>query len=544
MQYLIILSTIFFIFLAFLNNTNTSISNPFIAYIFFILNIIVKYFPYFLITFCILFIILIKPYLSRKHINLKIVAHTIFQLFSLLIIGIISSFIILMMIAFLELTIFSLILKQNPSILGVKTNSNDILTAIMNNNKPPEIITNDINSQNEVIAIAKASSGVNNFYGNKILETFPKILVMPIKNNSNLLFLDNTLVVKKIDENDMNRISPIIGYQIIKSYFPERKIKSNPKISVLNKNSYDEYRKIDVKEKLSRVDNEILKTERAISSFSAEIEILTNLKNQNEIDRKNILKSKDTQYNKCLSEGTYTANVFTPINTEDFCLELTKNWDDEFKTKDAEGERLTTTITEKDKILKDYIFYNTYFKSQKILIDASSGNIPSELGVFEPTDKIKIIVSDTSSTSIADFFESLSHEYLHFTSYSPNKKLESSFFEEALTEYFARLAIKSSLKTDTNLGYPAHIKIIEQMNKNISEPDLADIYFNKDQDELEKKINLVYGDDFYNKNIILFESLQYTSDKTQVLQIVNRIMEKLGGNPLQENEIFSKESRI
>lgn len=544
MRLLIFIVITFFIFLAFVGNIESSINNPFIAYIFLILNTFVKYFPYFLISFCIIFLFLIRPFISKKHLNLKIISHTLFQVFSIITIGIISSFLILMFIAFLELNIFSVILRQNPSLLGVKTNTNDILKSIESNNVPPEIITNDTGSQNEVIAIAKAASGTNNFYGNKIIEGLPNFLIIPINNNSNLLFLDNTLVVKEIDEKDMSKLSPAIGYQIIKSYFPNRSIKSNPKISVLNKNSYGSFREKDVDGKLVKVDVEIAKTERAISSFSAEITSLTDLKNQNETDQNTILKKRDTEYSKCLSEGTYKSNVFIPRNTEESCQELTKKWDDEYKLKEDEEKKLAITLSEKNEILEEYNFYNTYFNSQKKLIDASSGNIPSELGVFEPNDKIKIIVSDKSATAIADFFESLSHEYLHFTSYIPGKRLESSFFEEALTEYFARLAIKSSLKTDTNLGYPASVKIIEQLSKNISEPDLEEIYFNKDQQELEKKINLVYGENFYNDNIVLFESLQYTSDRDQVLEIVNMLMEKIGGEPLDEDDIFSNRSQI
>jgi len=544
MKLLTIITVLFFVFIAFFGNIETSINNPFIAYLFFILKIILEYFPYFLIGFCILFLILIKPYLSKKQLNLKIILHNLFQIFSLLVIGIISSFLILALIAFLELNTFSLILKQNPSFLGVKTNTEDILNAIRSNNIPPHIITNDKDSENEVIAIAKATSGINNFYGSKVLSGFPSLLIFPIKINNNLLFLDNTLVVKKIDENDMQKLSPLIGYLIIKNYFSSRYIKSNPTVTVLNKNSYKNFRKNDVNDKLTKIEIEINKTDSAVSSLSADIKKGRTDITQATESKKTVLKDRDDEYNKCLSAGTYKLNVFTPKNTKEFCQEINKKWEVEFKKSENQEKFLTKVLAENEKLLKEYQFYNSYYKAQKQLINLSTNNITSELGVFEPPYLIKIIVNDSSSNKIADYFESLSHEYLHFTSYTSNKRLESSFFEESLTEYFARQAIKSSLNKDTNLGYPLSVKIIEEISKKISDPELTDIYFNKDQQGLEDKINLVYGDNFYRKNIVLFETLHLTQGSQEALEVANKIMEKIDGDPISEKDIFSKESDI
>lgn len=544
MRLIITLSIIFFIFLVFLGNSETEISNPFLAYLFFILKTIVKYFPYFLIAFCILFLFLIRLYLSRKHLTLKIISHTIFQIIIIGVVGVFISFIILVFVAFLELNIFSVILNQNPGFLGVKTNTQEIKEAIGANNIPPIIITNDNNSENEVIAIAKATSGTNNFYGNRILDAVPNFFILPVGNNSKLLFLDNTLVVKEIDTRDMQIISPVIGYQIIKNYFSLRNIKPNPKISVMNNDAYNTFRQGDAKKKLTRVDIELNKVDQEIVKLNEEIEEENESIEQNETAQREILIQRDKEYNACLSEGRYEAKIFIQKNTEEFCREIITEWEDNYIDAVNEGKQLSKGLGDKQKKLGEYKFFNDYFNAQKKIINISAGNIPSELGIFEPPGTIRIITNNASGTAIADYFNTLSHEYLHYTSYTPDKRLNGSFFEEALTEYFAKQAIKSSLHTETNQGYPVLVKIIEELSKKISEPDLTEIYFNKDQTGLENKLDLVYGENFYKDNVVLFESLLYAADTNQALQIANSIMRKIGGTPLEKKDLLSKESKI
>jgi hypothetical protein len=171
--------------------------------------------------------------------------------------------------------------------------------------------------------------------------------------------------------------------------------------------------------------------------------------------------------------------------------------------------------------------------------------VPNELGVFEPKDKIKIAFATTSSHAIADYLETVAHEYLHYTSYiSQAKRFSDSFFEEGLTEYFARNIIQKELQTTTNLGYPVQVKIITEMTKRIPESDFMDSYFTKDDAELIYMVDRAYGDGFYENNQILFETLQYTSDPKQMLQLANTIMKKIDGQRLTEKDLFSNYSKL
>jgi hypothetical protein len=108
---------------------------------------------------------------------------------------------------------------------------------------------------------------------------------------------------------------------------------------------------------------------------------------------------------------------------------------------------------------------------------------------------------------------------------------------EGLTEYFTRKIVYRNLDINTNMAYPVNIKIINQMAKRIPESDLADIYFNNDQQKLKRTIDLVYGDNFYDQNVITLETLQYSSDPDQILLLANDIMEKIGGEPLDKADL-------
>ncbi len=200
--------------------------------------------------FCAVSGYIIWRHYTKKHTKKK-TFNTVLQIFEIILISIFSAFVILLVIGFLELNIFSYLLNKNPASLGVKTETTQIYNAIKNNNQPPTIITSDKNSQDKVVAIAKATSGTDNFFGKIILSSIPHFFILPIKNNdSNLLFLDNTLIIAKLDTRDLQKLSPLIGYQLVKQYFSDRIVRSYPITSVMSEKEYQDFRKKDAFEKL------------------------------------------------------------------------------------------------------------------------------------------------------------------------------------------------------------------------------------------------------------------------------------------------------
>ena len=77
------------------------------------------------------------------------------------------------------------------------------------------------------------------------------------------------------------------------------------------------------------------------------------------------------------------------------------------------------------------------------------------------------------------------------------------------------------------------------MTKRIAENDLAQIYFNGDQTGLEKLLDRVYGEGFFENNQILLETIHYSSDTGQILELTNEIMTKIGGELLRNDRPIS-----
>ena len=545
MKVFIVITTIVLIFSVFLGNANSAIANPLLSYLLYVINMIISYSPLLIIIFTIMFIFFLKKNYTKDRLKLHTLFHNFTQIIFALIISIFSAFVILLVIALIELNIFSVLVNLNPGALGIKAKTDEIYNDLKNKSQAPKIVLGNSGSKNIVVALAKTAGGTDNLYSDRLINIIPNLFIFPINEDSySLLLMDNTLIVNSINPKDIEKISSVLGFLYIKNNFPLRAVKSYPKVSIMDENTFLTFRQKDLEEKTKKIDKEILKIQNAVSSVSASVELDKIDVENNKLESGNILKARDKEYNACLSEGSYVKGKFIPINTESFCGEILKKWETDYVISENTGKELTKKIEAKEKNLKEYQYFDNYFKAYKKLNDASSLNIPSELGVFEPKDNIRIVFMNTSQTNIADYFETLIHEYLHYASYNEGGKLESSFFEEGLTAYFARQTIENGMNIKTNIGYPVAVKVIEALLKRSVEVDLAEIYFTKDQDSLEKKLDQVYGDGFYKNNIIQFESLLYISNPDLLLSTANSLMRKVGGDPLTKEDIVSTKSDI
>ena len=545
MKVFIVITTIVLIFSVFLGNANSSIANPLLSYLLYVINMIISYSPLLIILFTIMFIFFLKKNYTKDRLKLHTLFHNFTQIIFALIISIFSAFVILLVIALIELNIFSVLVNLNPGALGIKTKTDEIYNDLKIKSQAPEIVLGNSGSKNIVIALAKTAGGTENLYSDRLINIIPNLFIFPINEDSySLLLMDNTLIVSSINPKDIEKISSVLGYLYIKNNFPLRTVRSYPKVSIMDENAFLDFRKIDLNEKTKKIDKELLKIQDAVSSISASVELDKIGVEDNKLESVTILKARDKEHNTCLSEGSYINGKFIPVNTESFCGEILKKWETDYVISENIGKELAKKIEAKEKNLKEYQYFDNYFKAYKKLNDVSSLNIPSELGVFEPKDNIRIVFMNTSQTNIADYFETLIHEYLHYASYNDGKKLESSFFEEGLTAYFARQTIENGMNIKTNIGYPVAVKVIEALLKRSVEADLAEIYFTKDQDSLEKKLDQVYGDGFYKNNIIQFESLLYISNPDLLLSTANSLMRKIGGDPLTKEDIVSTISDI
>ena len=540
MRLAIFLLFLLFVFLAFIGKLNYDVNNPFVSYFLFILETFIKIFPIVLIIFSITSGYLIWKHYNNKHTTRKTL-HSFFLIFEVIFISIFSAFIFLFILGFIQLNIYSLIISKDPTVLGIKTTTEQVYGAINNNGIAPVIIPANKEYKTSVIEIAKASSGTDNFYGEIVLSNIPKFLILPAnKEVPNLLFLDNTLIITKVDKNDMEKLSPLVGHLFLQNYFSRRQIKAYPKVNLMDENEYQIYRKKDAEEKINKINLEANKMEDSVSSTSASISETEAEIEENSQSKLTILENRDKEYNACLSKGRYDEdNNFIPDNTKADCKYILEEWEPIYISEEESGNKLVKKLEKDKEDLKAYEYYNTFFKSQKELSNLTNENIPSELGVFIPEDKIKVVLLNYDSKAVANYFVTLVHEYLHYAAYVKGKRLESSFFEEGLTEYFAKNAIENTMGKETNIGYPVIVKLIEQFMNKIPEQDFADIYFTKDQVKLIDTLNLVYGDNFFQNNIVLIESLMYISDPEQSLELANKLMDEIGGEKLTKDDLYS-----
>jgi len=145
----------------------------------------------------------------------------------------------------------------------------------------------------------------------------------------------------------------------------------------------------------------------------------------------------------------------------------------------------------------------------------------------------------TSKNVIVDYFETLSHEYLHYASYiNKDQTLKYSFFEEGLTEYFARQVVKKEFGVNTHMGYPVLVALIKEMMKKIPEKTLEDIYFTKDETRLEAELANVYGEKYFSDFEIYFDYLGDLPPR-DALSVANSMLLRMGSKSIKESDLYS-----
>lgn len=525
--------TSIFLFPAFLSNSTSS--NYFLAFFLSEGSFILDNIVFFILCFIILTIYIFKRTKYSPHYNfIKKLLFTFYQLFQLTILGLLFAFTSLYIIAFLQLNIFSIIINLNPKSIGVITDKIGIVNYLKTNSIAPKIVVTDKSQSKELSALAIASTGDTNYYGKYVLPSFPVFLSVPVKKSSSGIYLlDSTMVISRVDTGDVQALSPYIGYLFIKSYFANRPIASYPQVNIMDKNEYIKYRTNESYKSYKKINEELAKIKDETSSISAAIET----GNSNVTSSENTVLKADldrtVQYKKCVAASSKEA-----------CSSLLDQLNKASQEDNNNLKKNSAQIANYKNQLAVYAFYEKFFKLQLDAVATSKEGLPHELGVFEPKNTIKITLTSSNPHAISDYLETLVHEYYHYASYTKGKILADGFFEEGLTEYFARQTIKDTLNTSTNLGYPVQVKIIAQMTKLIPETEFADIYFTKDQARLEATLNRVYGENFYNKTRLLFSTLQYTTTKDQMLSLGNNIMKLIGGQPMQEKDIYSSSSKL
>ncbi|HVZ11942.1 MAG TPA: hypothetical protein VG965_02840 [Patescibacteria group bacterium] len=523
MPIVILLTTTGFLIIELTSNFSDKITNPIFSYFLTLLGFFVEN-PVILITIllCLNFYFAVSTSPRRLNDFLGSFFGSTTKTIQILLLSSLISYVFLLIFAFIQLNFLAILINNNASANGVLSNSKSIISTLKNNNFAPKlrIITDD--SENYITEVAAESAGTTSSYATSILHSVPPFLIIPVsKPQTGIVLIDNTLIITDPQKANFEQISPVLAYLFVKEYFATRTIKSYPKIAIMDALEYSKFRKDDAADKQKKIDQEVAKITTDIASESALIDsdqnTLLNTANSIVIER--------SQYKKCLSTNGKN------------CPELKIKLNSDVDQATSSAEVLNNEITGQKILLENNTFYKNYYNVQKKVVSISSLSIPHEFGVFIPENQIKIAKIYSDNYTPYDFMETLVHEYLHYASYAKGHVFASTFFEEGLTEYFARQITNFNLGIKTNLGYPVQVSIISEITKSIPETELADIYFTKDEARLESTLDRVYGDNFYKNNEALFGALQYTSEKEQVLKIANQLMAKINGPKLTGRDL-------
>ncbi len=539
-----IVFVICFLLISIFSLRNSNNGNLFISYLSSLLSFLGKNSYYFL--FGVFILIILTYFILRKIKNIKgkpairEIGNIIGINICGLLLGLLISFFLLFPLAFIQLNLVSIASSVSPQILQVTASSEEISKKLNSMDKPPQIISYN---KNGLLLSLIGNADKENIYL-KVLNLIPPYLVVPYKDTKNSYFMvNNKLVIKDLAPLEIEKISPQLGKLLVKNNFNSRFIKDIPEVKVIGRQEYLDYRIKGINKELEKIDDYIGEIKTEISNYYGAIQTAKNniAGWQNGIQTS--ISQKESEYKTCKSAGYYSYyfGTFYPYYTESYCRSLGAKWD-KYIDEANEGIKVNNkNIAYYQSQLKLWNQNLDYFQTARDLTENSKLQTPQELGIFEPNNHIKIAIDETSSNKVVDYFETLTHEYLHYTSYVNEEQVLLPFFEEGLSELYSRQTIKKSLGANTNIGYPLYVAIIKEIIKKIPEKELEDIYFNKNQLMLESLLNTAYGENFYKDYELYFSVISYMPQR-EALSMANAIMLKVGGKPLTESDIYSSEA--
>lgn len=479
----------------------------------------------------------IKLFLSWKRVFTFIFSFFISFSFSLFFI---------LLISVIQILLIGVLSKANPNFISITTSTVQIKEKIKSDNDIPLILGSDNDPRSLIVENSSLIWKTSQFYNDNLLNALPKKIFSIIKNPDSPIFLyKNYLVIKNIDKDIIQEISPLVSKKIVGKYFDTKYIRNEPNVEVISRQDYLKYRDDQFNEQLKEIQtliDEIKKQIRFVNSKVSEAKSsISTLQGYVSLNS----KYRDEEYNKCISE-TYTifgyySNYTYRRNSDQYCNQLRDN-------RNTQNEEYQSLINQHNKNLiyyqgqayslnQDFSDLDDYSK----FVESAKTQTPYELGLFEPPQSVKVVLESTSNKAIGDYFATLTHEYLHYTSYVSEERNLPLFFEEGLTELLSRNSIKEGLKIDTNIGYPLITKIMDTISSKIDKDVLYQIYFTKDESLLESTLNNKFGKNFYKDTEPFFMLIPYlSSDKA--LKLANNIMYRIEGPKLTEKDIYSTES--
>ena len=483
---------------------------------------------YFIASLCLIFLAFLIYFIKQKSSVISKFTHFTIYLF----IAIFISFFLVFTLAFFYK---NYLLWRTSSANSIIIDSDLINAELQKMDKPPTVLVSfeDLGSEiNRAYLSSKVAFG-NSYFKNLVFISPTFIQTDTAFVEAKAVLIENQLIFPKIDKETIEKLSPNLGRLYVQSYLEDKYVKELPTVTVLGRQDYLSYR-------ADMINDQILELEEISAKLQSELNGVYGMINeaekaiaQNEYYIQEATSRRTSDYDYCMTAGYYSyyLEVFYRSYSDSTCESEWNQWSaiiqeyyDNIESLNQAMAWARQEVTFYKETLQEFDVYISLIESQK---EATI----YELGLFEPGENIKIALDNTSANSLADYLSTLVHEYFHYTSYVSDEKILPLFFEEGLTEYFARKSIEQELKISTELGYPIIVKIINKMVDDIGLDKLQNIYLTKSRDLLISELNQAYGDTFYEDTEHFFTLMLYLGIEDQ-LGIANNILFRIGGEQL------------
>jgi hypothetical protein len=427
---------------------------------------------------------------------------------------------------------------MNPSKAGLIVGNGQIINALNKYNKLPKLnVIKPIVNVDFFTNLNKKEIPENRLVW-EIINLIPQEFSFNKNKLPSMFLYNNELYLTELNRSEIEDISPLLTKLIIKGYINKRYIKDEPNISIIGRQEYLKYREEEINKDLLEIDEQIKYTDYIIQEAYNNQQITEQNINLAKTSIEESISKRDYYYNYCLNAGyhSYITGRFYYYYSKEECDSKLVEWNNYIAQTENDLRSFQSNLVFYQEIINEYRNYKEDWLFVRELVESQKSHTSYELGVFIPERTIKIALDSISPDNIEQYLSTLAHEYFHYASYVSQERKLLPFFEEGLTEYFARKSIRKSLGVNINIGYPIITKIIVEMSKKVGEKELENIYFTKDNDRLEYILDKTYGNGFYDESEYYFIALYYIQS-TESLKYANNIMFKIGGQEITENSI-------
>lgn len=383
----------------------------------------------------------------------------------------------------------------------------------------------------------------NTFFSSNLIYKFDNRLFINSKSVSKPIYLyKDTIFIKDLDKELIESISPTLVKKLVKKNLSPRYIKDEPDVNIISRQEYLKYREDQINKQINEVAGYIEEAKKILSNYSYQIGVAKNNISRLQGYIQLNTQYRDNEYNQCVN-STYTyygyySNYTYRNYTDQYCQSQKDQRNAQNAGYESEIKTNQQNLSYYQSLYGEFKGYLDQFVDYKVFIEMTKQQTPYELGLFEPENSVKVVLDSTGEKDISNFIVTLTHEYLHYSSYVSEERTLPQFFEEGLTEHFARKIVSDQLSRDTNLGYPLISKMVSEISKKVNLKELEDIYFTKSEDQLQALLDNAYGKGFYEDSSLYF-ALIPLSPTDEALKFANNIMFKIGGKTLTEDDVYS-----